>query len=106
MTRRRHDPGAPIVVSAYDLCATLYEHVNRFPRAQRTLLGRLILDEALRMLTALTRANRLADKRQCLAEGSAGQFQTPARSSTNPGSSGSPESREGCWSSSTGAPGR
>lgn len=62
MTRRRHDPGAPIVASAYDLCVALNEHVNRFPRAQRTLLGRLMLDEALRMPTALTLANWLADR--------------------------------------------
>ncbi|HUP22384.1 MAG TPA: four helix bundle protein [Thermoanaerobaculia bacterium] len=70
MTGRRRDPGAPIVVSAYDLCAALYEHVNRFPRAQRTLIGRLILDEALRMMAALTLANRLADKREALEEAS------------------------------------
>jgi len=66
----RSEPGAPIVVRSYDLCAELYEHVNRFPRAQRTLLGRVILDEALRMLAALTVANRLADKREALAEAS------------------------------------
>jgi hypothetical protein len=29
----------PIVQRAYDLCVGLYAHVNRFPRAQRTLLG-------------------------------------------------------------------
>ena len=44
--------------------------MNRFPRAQRTLLGRVILDEALGMLAALTLANRLTDKRDCLAEAS------------------------------------
>ena len=70
MSDRRRDPGAPIVVSAYDLAAALYEHVNRFPRAQRTLLGRLILDEALKLLAALTLANRLADKREALEEAS------------------------------------
>jgi len=32
----------------------LYEHVNRFPRAQRGLLGRVILDDALQMLVSLT----------------------------------------------------
>lgn len=63
---RRSDTGAPIIVRAYDLCAALYEHVNRFPRAQRTLLGRLILDEALRVLASLTVANRLTNKRQSL----------------------------------------
>ncbi|MBM3668207.1 MAG: hypothetical protein FJW90_12210 [Actinobacteria bacterium] len=61
---------APIIVRSYDLCAALYEHVDRFPRAQRTLLGRVILDEGLRMLTALSLANRLADKREALAEAS------------------------------------
>lgn len=48
----------PVVQRSYDLCAGLYEHVNRFPRAQRTLLGRVILDDALRMLVSLTVANR------------------------------------------------
>ncbi|MGH2603817.1 MAG: hypothetical protein ACRDJ9_31085 [Dehalococcoidia bacterium] len=67
---RRNDDGAPIVVRAYDLCAALYAHVNRFPRAQRTLLGRMVLGEALRMLAALTVANRLVDKHQPLAEAS------------------------------------
>ncbi len=66
----RPDGGAPIIGRAYDLCAELYEHVDRFPRAQRTLLGRVILDEGLRMLTALTLANRLADKREALAQAS------------------------------------
>ncbi|MGH7477757.1 MAG: four helix bundle protein [Longimicrobiales bacterium] len=70
MSDSRPDPGAPIIVSTYDLCAELYVHVNRFPRAQRTLLGRMILDEALRMLAALTVANRLADRRGSLAEAS------------------------------------
>lgn len=31
----RSGNGAPIVGRSYDLCAALYEHVNRFPRAQR-----------------------------------------------------------------------
>ena len=64
--RSRPDGGAPIIGRAYDLCAELYEHVDRFPRAQRTLLGRVIL----RMLAALTLANRLGDKREALAEAS------------------------------------
>lgn len=38
--RSRADDLVPIVGRSYDLCASLYEHVNRFPRAQRTLLGR------------------------------------------------------------------
>ncbi len=69
--RSRPDGGAPIIGRAYDLCAELYEHVNRFPRAQRTLLGRAILDEGLRMLAALTVANRLADKRDGTARSDA-----------------------------------
>ncbi len=69
MTGRVRDL-ALIVGLSYDLCASLYEHVNRFPRAQRTLLGRVILDEALRMLAALSRANRLADKMEALEEAS------------------------------------
>lgn len=53
----------PIVQRSYDLCAGLYEHVNRFPRAQRTLLGRVMLDDALRTLVLLTTASRRAGKR-------------------------------------------
>ncbi len=40
---------APIVGRAYDLCAALYEHVSTASRAQRTLLGRVVLDEGLRI---------------------------------------------------------
>ena len=48
----------------------MYEHVDRFPRAQRTLLGRVIIEHALELLGALTVANRLTDKREMLLEGS------------------------------------
>jgi len=60
----------PVVQKSYDLCAGLYTHVNRFPRAQRGLLGRVILDDALQMLVALTVANRRADKTETLREAS------------------------------------
>lgn len=70
MRRDRQAAAAPIVGTAYDLCAERYDHVNRFPRAQRTLLGRVILDEALRMLTALTVASRVAGRQPLLAEAS------------------------------------
>jgi hypothetical protein len=62
-----NDDGAPIIICSYDLCAVLYEHVDRLPRALRTLLGRVILDEGLRMLARPTVANRLADKRGAAA---------------------------------------
>lgn len=60
----------PIVQRAYDLCVDLYAHVNRFPRAQRTLLGRVILDDGLQMLVLLTVANRRAEKQASLTEAS------------------------------------
>lgn len=60
----------PVVQRSYDLCADLYDYVNRFPRSQRTLLGRVILDEALRMLALLTVANRRHKKGESLAEAS------------------------------------
>ncbi len=60
----------PIVQRSYDLCARLYEHVNRFPRVERGLLGRVILEDALQMLVVLTVANRRDDKRQALGEAS------------------------------------
>jgi hypothetical protein len=37
--RRRPSDLIPIVQRSYDLCAGLYQHVHRFPRAQRTLLA-------------------------------------------------------------------
>jgi hypothetical protein len=60
----------PVVQRSYDLCAGLYEHVNRFPRAQRTLPGRVILEDALQMLVLLTVANRRTQKHETLAEAS------------------------------------
>src|SRR5439155_12315071 len=60
----------PVVQRSYDLCAGLYEHVNRFPRAQRTLLGRVILEDGLQMLVLLTVANRRTEKGETLAEAS------------------------------------
>jgi hypothetical protein len=44
--------------------------VNRFPRAQRGLLGRVILEDALAMLVSLTVANRRADRAGTLREAS------------------------------------
>ena len=60
----------PIVQRSYDLCAHLYEHVNRFPRTQRGLRGRVVLDDALQMLTLLTVANRRIRKGETLNEAS------------------------------------
>jgi hypothetical protein len=58
----------PVVQKSYDLCANLYAYVNRFPRAQRGLLGRVILEDALQMLVSLTVANRRAEKTETLHE--------------------------------------
>ena len=60
----------PVVQKSYDLCAGLYTQVNRFPRAQRGLLGRVILEDALQMLVSLTVANRRTDKAETLREAS------------------------------------
>ena len=60
----------PALQKAYDLCADLYTHVNRFPRAQRGPLGRVILEDALRMLVSLTVANRRAEKAETLRDAS------------------------------------
>jgi hypothetical protein len=60
----------PVVQKSYDLCALLYTYVNRFPRAQRGLLGRVILEDALQMLVLMTVANRRAEKSETLAEAS------------------------------------
>jgi hypothetical protein len=47
----------PVVQRSYELCAAIYDHVNCFPRAQRGLIGRVVIDDALRMLALLTMAN-------------------------------------------------
>ena len=60
----------PVVQKSYDLCADLDVHVNRFPRAQRGLLGRVILEGALQMLVSLAAANRRPDKAATLDEAS------------------------------------
>ncbi len=60
----------PIVQRSYDLCAALYEHVNRLPRAQRGLIGRVMLDDGLRMLGLFAVANRRREKRETQAEAS------------------------------------
>ena len=60
----------PVVQKSYDLCAGLYTHVNRFPRAERGLLGRVILEDALAMLVSLTVANRRTDEAETLRDAS------------------------------------
>jgi hypothetical protein len=60
----------PVVQKSYDLCADLYAYVNRFPRAQRGLLGKVILEDGLQLLTSLTVAHRHMDKEQALHEAS------------------------------------
>ena len=44
--------------------------MNRFPRAERGLLGRVILEDALQMLVSLTVANRRLEKAETLREAS------------------------------------
>lgn len=59
-----------IVQKTYDFSAMLYAAVNRFPRAQKALLGRELLRLALRLLVQLVRANRRRDKVPELEEAS------------------------------------
>jgi len=68
--RHHEEDGIPIVQRSYDLCVGLYGHVNRFPRAQRGLLGRVILDDALQLLTVLTLATRRTARGELLEEAS------------------------------------
>lgn len=68
--RSREGELIPVVQRSYDLCAAIYEHVNRFPRAQRGLLGRVVIDDALRLLALLTVANRLRERSGSLVEAS------------------------------------
>ena len=52
----------PIVQRAYDFAVELVNHVNRFPRAHKPLLGRELVGLALRLLVTLVTANRRRDK--------------------------------------------
>jgi hypothetical protein len=58
------------VQKSYDLCTGLYTYVNRFPRAQRSLLGRVMIEDGLQMLVQLTVANHRSDKAAALEEAS------------------------------------
>ncbi len=60
----------PIVQRAYDFAVDLYRHVNRFPRAQKPLLGRELVGLALRLLVTLVTSNRRRDKVPGLNEAS------------------------------------
>lgn len=60
----------PIVQKTYDFSVPLYSYIDRFPRAQKTLLGREILSLALRLLVQLITANRQANKIPDLQEAS------------------------------------
>jgi 23S rRNA-intervening sequence protein len=65
----RHAQGLiPVVQRSYDLCAGLYQHVQRFPRVERGLLGRVMVEDALRLLVGLTAANRRREKATALME--------------------------------------
>jgi len=60
----------PIVQRAYDFAVDLHGAVNRFPRAQKPLLGRELIGLALRLLLTLVTANRRRDKVPDLEEAS------------------------------------
>ena len=52
----------PIIQKGFDLNVALYGYVNRFPRADKALLGREILRQALDLVVLLVTANHQADK--------------------------------------------
>jgi hypothetical protein len=56
------DAVIPIVQRAYDFAVALYGYVNRFPRAQKPLLGRELFGLGVRLIVALVTANRRRDK--------------------------------------------
>jgi hypothetical protein len=60
----------PIVQRAYDFAVDLHGAVNRFPRAEKPLLGRELVGLALRLLLTLVTANRRRDKVSDLDEAS------------------------------------
>jgi|GEM_PF-185975 len=53
---------------AFDLCLSLYGHVNRFPRAYKPLLGRDILSASQQMLIRLITATRRRERLAVLRE--------------------------------------
>ncbi len=60
----------PIIQKGFDLNVALYGYVNRFPRADKALLGREILRQALDLVVLLVTANHQADKVPTLQESS------------------------------------
>ena len=52
----------PIVQRTDDVAVDLYGAVNRFPQAQKPLLGRELVGLALRLLVTLVTAHRRRDK--------------------------------------------
>ena len=53
---------------SFDLCVALYAHVNRFPRAHKSLLGRDLLAAVQRMLIGLITATRHRERLPILQE--------------------------------------
>lgn len=60
----------PIVQRSFDFCLKLYGYVNGFPKAQKPLLGRELIAQALSMLVLFVTANRRANKLPELEEAS------------------------------------
>lgn len=58
----------PLVQGSFDLSVKVYEHVNRFPRAHKTLLGRDLLSAAQGMLVSLTAASKSRKRTPLLEE--------------------------------------
>ncbi len=46
----------PIVQKSFDFCLRLYGYMNRFPKAQKPLLGRELIAQALSMLVLFVTA--------------------------------------------------
>lgn len=65
---KRHEDLLPLMQRAFDLCLSLYGHVNRFPRAYKPLLGRDILSASQQMLIRLITATRRHERLAVLRE--------------------------------------
>jgi len=66
--REKQEDLLPLAQRSFDLCIALYNHVNRFPKAHKSLLGRDILNAVQQMLIYFITATRSRDRLSALEE--------------------------------------
>ncbi len=62
MNQDKREDLLPLAQKSFDLCVELYAHVNRFPRAHKSLLGRDLLTASQQMFVELIRATHRRER--------------------------------------------